>query len=193
MCCFTLKYGKPACTQVKCTWLLPTTVKQVDYARARDINVSSADKIDLDKSINGVNSSSTTPQTDQADQQPHIKKPNDDEIKQFHKSLSECKIKPVFLGLVDPYAESFITSTRNIPAITNLFDKKYMELPYPDLLKECYKVELNLSKEQIMAVEKETIDQAKGSAFFRRRAGRIGASKCYAACHNDPLQPSQSL
>ena len=37
------------------------------------------------------------------------------------------------------------------------------------------------------------MDQAKGSAFFRHRAGRVGASKCRAASHTDPSQPSQSL
>ena len=37
------------------------------------------------------------------------------------------------------------------------------------------------------------MDQAKGSAFFRHRAGRGGASKCLAASHTDPSQPSQSL
>lgn len=45
--------GKPACTQVKCTWLLSSAVQQVEYARVKDINFSSAKKLksDLDKSI----------------------------------------------------------------------------------------------------------------------------------------------
>ena len=30
--------GRLSCTQVKCMWLLPSYVKQVDYARVRDIN-----------------------------------------------------------------------------------------------------------------------------------------------------------
>ena len=37
--------GKLACTQVKCTWLLPTYVNEVPYARARDINFKSAKKL----------------------------------------------------------------------------------------------------------------------------------------------------
>lgn len=45
--------GKLACTQVKCTWLLPSVVKQVEYASAKKL------KSDLDKSIESVNSSST--------------------------------------------------------------------------------------------------------------------------------------
>ena len=74
-----------------------------------------------------------------------------------------------------------------------MFDPKYLELSCTDLLKECNKVQLNLSDEDIKSIERETVDQAKGSAFFRHRAGRVGASKCRAASHTDPSQPSQSL
>ena len=37
--------GKLACTQVKCTWLLPSYVNEVTYARARDINFKSSKKL----------------------------------------------------------------------------------------------------------------------------------------------------
>ena len=48
--------GKLSCTQVKCTWLLPTYVKQVDYARFRDNDFTSAKKLkaNLDKSIENL-------------------------------------------------------------------------------------------------------------------------------------------
>ena len=53
--------GKLACTQVKFTWLLPSAVEQVEYARVMDINFALAKKLkrDLDKSIESVNSSRT--------------------------------------------------------------------------------------------------------------------------------------
>ena len=167
--------GKLAGTQVKCTWLLPTTVKQVDYARAKDINFSFADKLktDLDKSIDSLHPSSSAPspaaqpcESNKAGQNSPLQKPSAEEMKEFYKSLSECKIKPVCLSLIHPYSESFISSTRNIKAIPDLFEKKYLDLPYTDLLKECYKLKLNLSDEEIKYIEKETINQAKGSAFL---------------------------
>ena len=34
-----------ACTQVKCSWILPTCVKQVEYEKAREINFTSARKM----------------------------------------------------------------------------------------------------------------------------------------------------
>lgn len=42
--CCTRINGKLACSQVKCTWLLPTYVGQVSYAKAKDIDFSSAKK-----------------------------------------------------------------------------------------------------------------------------------------------------
>ena len=195
--------GKLACTQVKCTWLLPTTVKQVDYARIKEINFSSAKKLkaDLDKSIETVAfpvvdssppSHTSTPKRQEVKMSSSLE-PSAEEMDAFYHSLSECKIKPVCLSLIHPFADSFISSTRNIKAVTDLFDPKYLDLSYTDLLKECNKVQLNLSDEDIKSIERETVDQAKGSAFFRHRAGRVGASKCRAASHTDPSQPSQSL
>ena len=38
-------HGKLACTQVKCSWILPTYVNEVPDARAKDIDFSSANKL----------------------------------------------------------------------------------------------------------------------------------------------------
>ena len=40
--------GKLACTQVKCTWLLPSFVKDVPYAKMCDVNLTSARKLKAD-------------------------------------------------------------------------------------------------------------------------------------------------
>ena len=45
----------------------------------------------------------------------------------------------------------------------------------------------------IKKVELDTRSQAKGSGFFRHRAGRIGASVSGAVCHCNLAQPPQSL
>lgn len=68
-----------------------------------------------------------------------------------------------------------------------------MELDYAELINKCNEVDVQLSEEQINQIEKDTQDRAKGSGFFRHRAGRIGASMSGAVCHSDPTQPSQSL
>ena len=50
-------HGQLSCTQVKYTWLLPPTVKQMNYAKVRDIDFSSASELknNLDSSIETLN------------------------------------------------------------------------------------------------------------------------------------------
>ena len=151
-------------------------------------------------SICMINSSSSTssPAAQHHEPSPSERKwkvepPSADEMKEFYKSLSECSIKPVCPSLIHLYSNLFIFSTRNIKAVPNFYYKKYLELSYPDLLKECYKVDLKLLDEQLKAIERDTANQAKQSPFFQHRAWRKGASKCSAASHTDLSGPSQSL
>ena len=132
--CWARIHGQLACTQVKCTWLLPPTVKHMNYAKARDIDFSSASKLknNLDSSIETVNTVKS--ETYERSQTGVAEKPTDDEINDFLKSLSECKTKPVCLSLDDTHYESFISSTRNIKTIPYLFEKSHMDLSYPELL-----------------------------------------------------------
>ena len=99
--------GKLSCTQVKCTWILPTYVKEVNYSRIADINFSSARKLkaDLDKSLENLDPSNPMQSQRQSTPIPtKIKKPSPDELGGLLASLSECKLKPVALSLVKPYS-----------------------------------------------------------------------------------------
>ena len=159
-------------------------------------------KSDLEKSINSLESTTdnSTPEpvsvnTVKSSHKPKapLAAPSSEELDAFYESLSECKIKPVCLSLEKPYATSFISKTRNISCISDLFDPRFLELKYINLLKECHKVELTISPEEVALIGRETVEQSKSNAFLRHRTGRIGASKSCAACHTDPSQPSQSL
>ena len=97
------------------------------------------------------------------------------------------------LSLVPPYNKESILPSRNIPSIPELFEPSLLELSYPDLLKKCFAIKLTLSTEQVCQIEKDTRDQAIGGAFFRHRAGRIGASMSAAVFHSNLDLPSQSL
>ena len=194
---------KLTCTQVKCSWLLPTTVKNVDYLRVKDIDFTSAKKkkSDIDTSIDSLDADNnnsnialhpvtSTPKPSKKQQSPNNTKPSSAELDAFYKSLSECKIKPVCLSLEEPYADSFVSKTRNVATVPDLFQPKFLELNYIDLLKECHKVKLTISLEDIASIERDTVEQSKSNAFFCHRSGRIGASKSRAACHTNPSQPS---
>lgn len=196
--------GKLACTQVKCSWLLPAYVDHVEYSMARDINFTSAKKMktDLDSKISnlqpGVSNSDPletySPIPGYASSGKKISPPTEAEMDAFYAELSKCsESKPIALSLIPEFAQSYVLKSRSIPTINDLFDKKYLQLTYPGLLKVCSNVKVQLSKEQIEQVERDTISQARGNNFFKHRAGRIGASQSKAVCKTNPALPSQSL
>ena len=202
---WTRIHGKIACTQVKCTWLLPTYVSEVPYAKVQDINFQSARKLkeNLDDKIKKF--SETCPDAAQPTYlispvipSPSVMSncssavPSKTEMETLFAKLNQCKIKPVALSLVQPYSEQFILKSRDIPTILDLFQPSHLDLSYPELLRKCAEIDITLSDADLKLIEKDTRTQAKGIAFFRHRAGRIGASSSWAASHTKPAMPSQS-
>ena len=62
--------GKLACTQAKCTWILPTYVNEVPYGKVRDIDFSSAKKLKsaLEQKIENTGEGSKTVLQQRCDQ-----------------------------------------------------------------------------------------------------------------------------
>ena len=95
-------YGK----QVKCSWILPTYVNEVPYARAKDIDFSSAKKLKekLDQKIEDLqqpqapnhtaaSSSGTTSAGASAPQRmQRASSPSKEEMDQLYAKLNQCKI-----------------------------------------------------------------------------------------------------
>ncbi|XP_068677854.1 uncharacterized protein [Montipora foliosa] len=181
--------GKLACTQVKCTWLLPTFVNEVPYARVRNIDFSSAKKLkeNLDAKIDCLSEG-------QAETgRPNVLSPSQAEMTSLFDKLNNCKLKPVTLSLTAKYADHFIAKSRTVPVVSDLFETENLDLDYHELLQKCAEFKLDISRENIELVEKDTRAQAKSSGFFRHRAGRIGASVSGAAFRSNLSQPPQAL
>ena len=187
--------GRLACTQVKCSWILPTYVKQVEYEKVREINFTSARKMknDLDAKIENLPNVSSPVDSAEGNISKDIPVPSKPEMDAFYAKLSKSISKPITLSLIPEYADSYVLKSRCVSTISDLFDKKYLDLCYPELLKACHEVDIKITKEQITQVERDSVTQAKGNSFFRHRAGRIGASQSKAACQTNPAMPSQSL
>ena len=66
-------------------------------------------------------------------------------------------------------------------------------MEYHELLKVCETVEINVTNEMAIAVEKAMRNQSNSKLWFKNRAGRITASRMKAVCHTDAANPSQSL
>ena len=179
----------------KCSWLLPTYVKQVEYEKVREINFTSARKMknDLDAKIENLANVSSPVDSAKGNISKEIPVPSKPEMDAFYAKLSKSSSKPITLSLIPEYADSYVLKSHSVPTISALFDKKYLNLSYPELLKACHEVDIKITMEQITQVERDSVTQAKGNSFFRHRAGRIGASQSKAACQTNPAMPSQSL
>ena len=192
--------GRLACTQTKCSWILPSFANEVEYTRVRDINFKSAKKlkVDLDEMIENLTedlelSGISKGFTESAVPNPEVPAPTQAEMENFYSNLSKCKSKPVVMSLITPYAQSYVLPSRKIPTLMDLFKKENLELPYNELLQLCQSTNIEVTKEQIDQVQKDTISRSSGTNFFKHRAGRIGASQSKAAARSDPALPSQSL
>ena len=192
-------HGKLACTQVKCSWLLPTFVNEVQYARVKDIDFRSAKKLkeNLDEKINSLSGNMATSQQNSTQQESKIlhskvTTSSTEEMSTLFEKLNQCKIKPVALSLVNNYADQFVSKSRTVPVVSDLFETENVDLEYPDLLRKCVNLTLDISLEDINQVEIDTRSQAKGTEFFRHCAGRIGASVS-GAVNCNLAQPPQSL
>ena len=95
------------------------------------------------------------------------------------------------LSLVNNYADQFVSKSWTVPVVSDLFETENVDLEYPDLLRKCVNSTLDISLEDINQVEIDTRSQAKGTKFFRHRAGRIGASVSGTVFNCNLAQPPQ--
>ncbi|CAH3033677.1 unnamed protein product [Pocillopora meandrina] len=100
--------GRLACTQVKCSWLLPTYVKQVEYEKVQEINFTSARKMknDLDAKIENLSNVSSPDNSAKGNVSKEIPLPSKPEMDTFYAKLSKCSRKPIALSLMPKYADS---------------------------------------------------------------------------------------
>ncbi|PFX11696.1 hypothetical protein AWC38_SpisGene24478 [Stylophora pistillata] len=172
---------------------MPKAVKEIPYAPLLDIDFRSAKKLkqNLDQTINsftrdGIAKSGGAMRV-------LIPVPDETDLCNFYNELNSCKTKPVSLSWIHPFSETFVSRSRNIPTISDLFDKKYLDVEYHDLLEACSNINIQITVEERRLIEEGTRNQSQGSSFYHFRAGRVGASISKAASHTNPAQPSQSL
>ncbi len=201
-------------TQKKAYWVMPTGVKEVNYAPVKDIVFcgkkrsaamyesldSSRPSISLTPSLSPVpcSSRSSTPSTPRESKSPtpSFKAPDFDEVKTFFDALANCSSKPAVLSLIEPYSSSYVPKSLdiNLPiCLTELYKPDYLCLSYGDLLKLASAYEITMTEKEAKNVELQTRAQANSRLWFRMRAGRITTSRLENVCCTNPAQPSISL
>ena len=94
-----------------------------------------------------------------------VPSPLEEEMDSFYAELNGCKIKPIALSLVAPFAESFVQKSRKFPTVNNLSDPTYQDLQYPELLEVCSKQVIKLSDHGISKLRK-TLEPSHRSLPF---------------------------
>ena len=123
--------GKLARTQVKCTWLLSSFVKDVPYAKMQDINSVSARKLKmgLDKrKLIGQNREVQATSFKSRRRELTVEVPTETEVDTFYKRLDRSKIKLVALSLIKPYSYHFVSERSSILTMPDLFDSDNLKI-----------------------------------------------------------------
>ena len=104
----------------------------------------------------------------------------------FYKTSDALGRKPVALSLVEPFSHLVTPKSRLIPTMHDLFNTEYVIFEYQQVIKRCSEIDMSISDNDVDIIEKDTRSQSIGNAFFRLRAGRIGASVSKQASHTNP-------
>ena len=56
------------------------------------------------------------------------------------------------LSLIPAYADQFVAESRAVPVVTDLFNTENLDMNFPELLKLCLNVNLDISDERIKQV-----------------------------------------
>eukprot|EP00794_Sanderia_malayensis_P004485 gene4485-5080_t len=178
-----------SCTQVKCNWIVPKFSKDIEYLPIADINFAPSKKLkdEMDKKVANINQNQQSQiKMQNSTRSKRIEEPTKEDLSAYYTSLSKCKSKAVALSLIKDHCDSFVMKSHETLKIPDLFQETYMKLSYPELLQKRYETTINITEAEIKQIEKDTMSQSQGVAFFVQLA-RL------KACHTDPSLPSQSL
>ena len=60
---------------------------------------------------------------------------------------------------------NFFSKSLNIPVLTDIYEPNNLDLNYPELLRKCSEVEINISEKEIEMVEQDTWTHVRGHKF----------------------------
>ena len=97
-----------------------------------------------------------------------IQAPIEAELNYLYGKLNACKSKPVAVSLIYPYSESFVTNSRTIQTVPDLYNEEYLNMQYNELLEAWAKVNIGITPEKANVIEEDTRKQSSSNAFLTR-------------------------
>jgi len=185
-----------SCTSQLCSWL-PPSMQKVEYAPVSSMNFSTPSK---KRKImhDSINDGSTAAEPATSSSISKVPKPTKDELDDRYRQLESTGRRPVLLSILPGYCDKFVPQSETgvlPPTLSTLFKNEFLQLSYPELLKECEEsfLSITVTQQQAKNLEEATRTQADSKTWFRYRAGRVTASKFKAAARTNKSSPSQSL
>ena len=114
----------------------------------------------------------------------------------FYEKLGKCGTKPAILPIVPGYTKSFEPSflKSSYPqSLKDLHKIEYVTLNYKELIDICNNVDISITFEQLINIEKATCLQANCYKWYHFRTGRVTASVVVGVCHSTIEKPSINL
>ena len=78
------------------------------------------------------------------------------------------------LSLIPAYADQFVAESRAVPVVTDLFNTENLHMNFPELLKLCLNVNLDISDERIKQVENYLIFTADIHSQYSQAVNLFG-------------------
>ena len=118
-------HGNLSCTDIKCSWIIPSGIKEASFSRTCDIVFKSVDKLKKD-----IEDSADIACSDSVKSPKCLGLPLTEDISptlaekdNLYEALSKCKHKPVILSLFKKYASAYVSPSRNVCTVTDLYDE----------------------------------------------------------------------
>lgn len=196
---FALELGynakeKQTCTSRANSWL-PPSLKEVPFAPVKDIDFTPSDvkrrrilgEDEIDADDPPVSSTL------------NVRSPLDNEsVKCFLSKIHEVFNEAAILRVVPEFADEYAAPSVDLPlALSDLFDMKYANLPYEELLLQAREVFasgcIKITLEQTQLIERRTRKQSFSNVWKTLRAGLVTASVMHSLLHTDIENPSITL
>lgn len=145
--CFTLNAGH-GFTEVGgffqlCQRGLLREGKDIDFTSAKKLKENHDNKID---SFLKAERTNNVRRNSLVNSIPSAEKVSAAEMHNIYKKLNQWETKAAMLSFIDPYADQFISKSRNVPVVSDFYDPSNLDLEYPELLRKCLNIKINLTE-----------------------------------------------
>ena len=182
------------CTQEKAYWLMPQSVGKIVCKPVSSIDFTSAKSKKKQFDCNVEKTATEARPCVQA--RKTVQPPTHTEFLKLMEDLDMTETPCAILSIISPYSDKFVPKqlTSSLPKpLPDLKSDKFIGLSPEEMMNECMKIDIGMSKEECSKIEEMTRGQTKDKLWFLYRAGRITASKMKAVCRTNMQKPSQSL